>query len=65
MTYLKNLNFSEDLFTNRKSEIMVAILYKTLDGKKFEFSQTMQQTNRADGLYNLPLTGEPKIKKIE
>lgn len=66
LTYIKNLNFSESLFSTKEpQEIKIRVVYKTLDNKRYELTQSMSQTNRADGLFNLPLTGAPSIRKVE
>lgn len=64
LVYLKNLNFPTDLFTTKKREIIVKVVYRTLDGKKFEYSQGMSQEERADNLFNIALTGSPSIKGL-
>ncbi len=61
---LKGLNFPSNLFTKRKQDINVKVLYRTLNGDRFEYSQKMIQENRADGLFNVSLDGIPSIKKI-
>lgn len=66
LTYLKNLNFPDALFTTREpQEIKVTVIYKTLDGMRYELNQEMKQMDRADGLFNLSLVGSPSIKKLE
>lgn len=65
LTYLKNLNFPDTLFTTKEpQEIKVTVIYKTLDGTRYELSQEMKQTDRADGLFNLSLVGSPSIRKL-
>lgn len=62
--YLKNLNFPSDLFTTKKQNINVKVVYRTLDGRKFEYSQEMSQEGRADNLFNVSLMGTPSIRKL-
>jgi len=64
LTYLKNLNHSDLLFTTKKQNIDVKVVYRTLDGKRFEYSQEMSQEQRADNLFNVSLTGSPTIRRI-
>lgn len=64
LTYLKNLSHSDFLFTTKKHNIGVKVVYKTLDGKRFEYSQEMSQEKRADDLFNVSLTGSPTIRRI-
>jgi hypothetical protein len=61
--FLKNLSFPANLFTVKKRNISVKIIYRTLDGKIFEYSQKMSQQSRKDKLFNLSLMGSPVIKK--
>ncbi len=61
---LKNLNHPDGLFTAKKKDIKVKVIYKTLNGDRFEYSQKMIQGNRADGLFNVSLEGAPLIKTI-
>lgn len=64
LTYLKNLNFPQSLFLEKKGNIEVNVIYKTLNGERYKLSQSMIQTNRADGLFNIGLTGSPSIKEL-
>lgn len=64
LTYLKNLNHSDLLFTTKRQNIVVRVIYRTLDGKRFEYLQEMSQEKRADDLFNVSLTGSPSIKRI-
>ena len=64
LTYLKNLNHSDLLFTTKRQNIAVKVIYRTLDGKRFEYLQEMSQEKRADNLFNVSLTGSPSIKRI-
>ena len=61
---LKNLNHSDELFTTKTQGIKVKVIYKTLNGDRFEYSQKMTQGSRADGLFNVSLEGAPLIKTI-
>lgn len=66
LTYIKSLNFPESLFTTKEpQEIKVLVVYRTLDNRKYELTQAMSQTGRADGLFNLPLTGTPSIRELK
>ncbi len=64
LTYLKNLNHSDLLFTTKKQNLDVKVVYRTLDGKRFEYSQEMSQEKRADNLFNISLTGSPTIRRV-
>ncbi|GEM_PF-4090986 len=65
LLFLKNLHFSDSLFTTKTPEIKVKVVYRTLDGKKYELTQMMNQTTRADGLFNISLIGVPGIRKVK
>ncbi len=61
---LTDVNYSDSLFTTKEPEINVRVNYRTLDGKKYQLSQTMTQEKRADGLFNVSLNGSPYIKSL-
>lgn len=60
---LESLNQPDDLFTTKKRAINAKVIYRTLNGDRFEYSQKMIQENRADGLFNVSLEGTPLIKR--
>lgn len=60
---LEKLNQPDDLFTTKKQDIDVKVIYRTLNGGRFEYSQKMIQENRADGLFNVSLEGTPLVKR--
>ncbi len=62
---LKNLKYSDSLFTTKMRNIEVKMKYRTLDGKCYEFSQQMIQQKRKDDLFNVSLGGTPSIRKLE
>ncbi|MEK7597281.1 MAG: hypothetical protein AAB441_01395 [Patescibacteria group bacterium] len=62
---ITDLNISDSLFTDRKQDIVVKVIYRTLIGERYELFQTMSQENRADGLFNIILTGIPSIKALK
>lgn len=61
---LKNINHTDKLFTARKENIEVEIVYKTLTGDRFTYSQGLIQTDRDDGLFNVSLQGYPSISSL-
>lgn len=61
---LTDINFTDSLFTTEEPEINVRVNYRTLDGRKYQLLQAMTQEKRADGLFNVSLTGSPYIRNI-
>lgn len=61
---LTDINFTDSLFTTEEPEINVRVNYRTLDGKKYQLLQAMAQEKRADGLFNVSLSGSPYIRNI-
>jgi hypothetical protein len=61
---LENLNHPDLLFTTEKQNIIARVVYRTLEGKRFEYLQEMSQEKRADNLFNVSLTGTPSIKRV-
>lgn len=61
---LTDINFTDSLFTTEEPEINVRVNYRTLDGKKYQLLQAMAQEKRADGLFNVLLSGSPYIRNI-
>ncbi len=64
LTFIKNLDCADNLFTTKIPKIEVIVLYKTLTGEKYMLTQEMIQTERADGLFNVSLSGSPYIKNV-
>lgn len=62
---LTDINFSDSLFTTKQPEINVTVHYRTLDGKKYQLLRTMTQEIRADGLFNVLLSGSPHIRNVK
>lgn len=62
---LTDINFSDSLFTTKQPEINVTVHYRTLDGKKYQLLHTMTQETRADGLFNVSLSGSPHIRNVK
>lgn len=64
LIFLNNLKFPDSIFTTKEPEIKARVVYRTLDGKRYELLQTMTQEKRADGVFNVALTGNPSIKRL-
>lgn len=62
---LRDINAPESLFKIPKSDIQVKVVYKTLSGKRYGFTQKMKQSKRTDDFLNVSLSGSPRIAEMK